>query len=82
MVSYTRPDGAAGGAGFAGMADEHDGAAAPVPVDQPVATASVPLMITRRQRVDLRALGVSAEAIATMTPVEAHALLRLHAPRL
>ena len=41
--------------------------------------ASIPLMITRRQRAALRALGHTDEAVATMTPREAHALLRREA---
>ena len=40
--------------------------------------AAVSLMITRRQRIDLNALGVTDEAIAVMSPAEAHDYLRRH----
>lgn len=40
-------------------------------------TSSVSLMITNRQRAQLRALGFSDEAIRSMTPAEAHEQLGL-----
>lgn len=46
------------------------------PAEAPAGTASVPLMITRRQRAALRVMGVTEDAIGLMTPAEAHALLR------
>jgi hypothetical protein len=47
--------------------------------DLPPAPA-VSLMITNRQRAELRALGFSDEAIRRMTPAEAHAQLGLTRP--
>ena len=49
---------------------------APTPPPEP---AGVSMMITRRQRAALAALGVSEEAIRMMTPAEAHARLGLAA---
>ena len=49
-------------------------------VGAPPATADAvsgfPLMITRAQRADLRALGHTDEAIGAMTPATAHDILR------
>jgi hypothetical protein len=41
---------------------------------------SVSLMITNRQRAELREHGFSEESIRTMTPAEAHAQLGLNTP--
>jgi hypothetical protein len=50
--------------------------------DDKVSTASpaVSLMITNRQRADLRALGFSKDTIRCMTPAEAHEHLGLDKP--
>ena len=37
--------------------------------------ANIPLMITKKQRASLRALGISDEQIKTMTPQDAHTAL-------
>lgn len=49
------------------------------PANDPPPGPAVSLMITARQRAELRALGVSEEAIRRMTPAEAHARLGLTA---
>ena len=43
----------------------------------PSAPSNVSFMITRRQKEQLRSLGYSDDAIATMTPTEAHRTLDL-----
>ncbi|KQO73285.1 hypothetical protein ASF41_13305 [Methylobacterium sp. Leaf111] len=55
--------------------------AAPL-ADEKVSTASpaVSLMITNRQRAELRALGFSEDTIRCMTPAEAHEHLGLDKP--
>lgn len=62
-----------------GAATPADVAAAPEPpadgAPPPGPAAPVSLMITRRQRDRLNALGFSAEDIRHMTPAEAHAHL-------
>ena len=42
--------------------------------------SAIALMITQRQRVRLRGLGFSEDAIRSMTPAEAHECLRLAGP--
>ena len=60
------------------MSDEpsiDDDAGAP-PSSTGNAPSGFPLMITRAQRADLRALGHTDEAIGAMTPATAHDILR------
>lgn len=52
-----------------------DARAAP---DDARAEIGVSLMITRRQRAALRALGIAEEAIHQMTPAQAHEILARH----
>ena len=49
-------------------------------MEPPAEPPLVSLMITNRQRAQLRALGVSDEAIRSMTPTEAHERLGLTKP--
>ena len=46
----------------------------------PVPPPAVSLMITNRQRAELRARGVSDDAVRQMSPAQAHALLGLSEP--
>lgn len=50
------------------------------PANDPPPSPAVSLMITNRQRAELRALGFSDEAIRRMTPAEAHGQLGLTKP--
>lgn len=51
-----------------------------IPESIPAESAAVSLMITNRQRAELRSRGFSDAAIRTMTPSEAHGHLGLDGP--